>query len=114
MYKAKEPELGYIYREEIIRHSKFCVLSIGSIIIFNGQKHIVTHTNDNNPRKTFAGRRYINIKGIYTDITLGSSGYLKNIETGKEYRCDWHNVTQDRILHFEHLEEIKKDFFSRL
>lgn len=69
-------------------------LTIGSIIIFNGAKCIVTHTYSND-------RQYAQVGKAYTDITMGTSGFLKNIETGEEKRSVWGNVLKENLIHFE-------------
>lgn len=69
-------------------------LTIGSIIIFNGEKCIVTHTYGND-------RQYAQVGKAYTDITMGTSGFLKNIETGVETRSVWGNVLIENLIHFE-------------
>lgn len=84
--------LGYKVKSISYNIYSYCYLTIGSIIIFNGEKCIVTHTN-----KESCNRMYKNNK----DITIGKSGYLKNILTGKEFRADWSNITEDKIIFYE-------------
>lgn len=69
-------------------------LTIGSIIIFNGEKCIVTHTYSND-------RQYAQVGKAYTDITMGTWGFLKNLETGAEKRSVWGNVLIENLIHFE-------------
>jgi len=90
-------DIGYHIKTHETKTESLCWLTIGSIIIFNGKKQIVTHT-DNSPRI------YKDIKGRYTDVTLSYCGFLKDIETGLEQRSNWQNTTKDRILHFENLD----------
>jgi hypothetical protein len=92
----KNRNIGYWTKTNTSITEHNCVLTIGSIIIFNGRKKLVTHTD--------GSRNYTNIKGKTVDITISSSGFLKDIETGEETRSNWYNVTADSILHFEHLE----------
>lgn len=93
-------DIGYTIKTHTTKTERLCMLTIGSIIIFNGRKKIVTHTNADN-----SYRSYKHIKGRYvTDVTLGYSGFLKDIETGVEQRSNWSTTTKENILHFEHLE----------
>lgn len=91
-------DIGYTIKTHTTKTEHPCMLTIGSIIIFNGRKKIVTHT--------YGHRTYKNIKGKTVDVTLGYSGFLKDIETGKEERSNWSTVPKERILHFEHLEVV--------
>lgn len=94
--------IGYKRKVTEQVHQEVCVLTIGSIINFNGQKNIVTHVECMG-----LGRTYKTIYGKVVDITVGYHGFLKNIATGKEVRSNWHNVVKENILHFEHLELVK-------
>ena len=88
--------IGYTIKRHETKTEQYCLLTIGSIIVFNGSKKIVTHTD---------GHRQYKHGGKYPiDITLGYKGYLKDFETGKEQRSNWYNVTKDKILHFENLD----------
>jgi hypothetical protein len=91
-------DIGYTIKTHETKTERLCMLTIGSIIIFNGRKQIVTHT--------YGHRTYKNIKGKNVDVTLGYSGFLKDIETGLEQRSNWQNTTKDKILHFEHLDVV--------
>jgi len=94
-------DIGYTIKTHTTKTERLCYLTIGSIIIFNGRKQIVTHTNAD------SCRTYKHIKGRYpTDVTLGTSGFLKDIETGLVQRSNWQNTTKDRIIHFEHLDVV--------
>ena len=105
---AKEIEIGYRESRTVTIQPKLCLLTVGSIIEFNGGKHIVTSVYP-----TFQ-REYKSINGLTREISVGSGGFLKNIETGKELRSNWSKVPKERILHFEHLEEVKKSWYQRL
>jgi hypothetical protein len=87
-------QLGYYEIKKEITTRILCVLTIGSIIKFNGQKCIVTHT-------TSYHRIYDHSRKWSIDITKGFAGYLKNIETNKEFRADWSTVKDKDILYFE-------------
>lgn len=69
-------------------------ITIGSIIIFNGKKCIVTHTYSYE-------RQYAQVGKAYTDITMGTSGFLKNIDTGEEVRSVWGRTPKENLIHFE-------------
>lgn len=79
-----------------MKKSDIILLTIGSIILFNGTKQIVTHTYNT------GNRNYTNINGKITDVTIGYHGFLKDIETGKETRSNWYNIDRKNILHFEY------------
>ncbi len=99
MNQIANRDIGYTIKTHSTYTERLCYLTIGSIIMFNGKKQIVTHTS-NSPRT------YKDINGKYTDVTLSYCGFLKDIETGLEQRSNWHNVTKDRILHFENLDMV--------
>lgn len=94
-----EIEIGYKTKRTEIKSESPCLLTIGSIIVFNGRKQIVTHT--------YGHRTYKNINGKIIDITVGYSGFLKDILTGQERRSNWYNVVKEKIIHFEHLDIVK-------
>ncbi|MCC6447273.1 MAG: hypothetical protein IT215_01130 [Chitinophagaceae bacterium] len=95
-----QKNIGYRFTETTQRQEQFCFLTIGSIIIFNNRKKIVTHTYP-----TGDGRKYKYVDGkCVGDITLSFHGFLKDIETGEEVRSNWAKTTQENILHFENLE----------
>lgn len=70
-----------------------CLLTIGSIIMFNGEKHIVMSAR---------GTQSYNKRT--QNITASSCGFLKNIGTGKEFRANWARTTQDKILFYQTYE----------
>ena len=93
--------IGYSRISNTTYREQLCFLTIGSIIKFNGQKHIVIHTT-NSPRKY--DHTHTN-KGTI-DLTMSYHGRLKNIETGKAFNANWQTTRKENILHFEHLDKV--------
>jgi len=94
-----QKNIGYSIISNTTYRERLCFLTIGSIIKFNGQKHIVIHTT-NSPRK------YDHSAKSPIDLTMSCCGFLKNIETGKEFRANWQTTREENILHFEHLDKV--------
>lgn len=85
-------QLGYreIHHERIEKIK--CQLTSGSIIMFNDRKCLVTWAGSD---------RYIHKGKTCIAWSEGWSGFLKDIETGKEFRANWETLTTDKIIWYE-------------
>jgi hypothetical protein len=84
------------------------LLTIGSVIMFNGRKCVVTHTYS---QYDCGARVYRDYQGKRVDITHGWHGFLKDVETGIEQRSYWCNIPRANVISIEtfDLDRVKID-----